>query len=78
MAQDILDRRLKRIEGRLSAALPQAAAKRWVKVSFVQQVTGWNKEAMRRARAQEIIEWKKDANGIWYNLNSIPERLINR
>lgn len=42
----------------------------WVKVSVVRDLTGWDKEQMRRMRESGGIEVKKE-NGIWYNLNSI-------
>ncbi len=51
--------------------------RQWVKIGFVKQVTGWNKEEMRRARAQGVIKFTKSSvDGFKYDLNSIPDIFI--
>jgi hypothetical protein len=43
----------------------------------VNKITGWNKEDLRQAREQELITWTKTSeDGIRYDINSIPERLL--
>lgn len=51
----------------------------WVKASWIMDVTGWDKEKMRRAREQKIVLTKGDkCNGILYDLNSIHPLLIKK
>lgn len=48
----------------------------WAKPGFVTDLTGWTGEKLRQAREQKLIKWKKESDGFWYDLNSIPERLL--
>lgn len=72
------DALLKRIDTKLSTLLQKQNKVRWVKASFITDLTGWNKEQFRRAREQGIIERRKDETGIWYNLNSLPDQFIKK
>ena len=49
----------------------------WVKAHTIMEVTGWDKEYMRRAREYGWITWKKE-NGFFYDYNSIPQQLIKK
>ncbi len=51
----------------------------WVKAVWIMEVTGWNKEQMRRAREQNMITWRHtDIDGFQYDLNSIHPLLIKK
>lgn len=51
----------------------------WVSSSWVTEVTGWNKERLRMARQQKIIEYKDSPGGGYlYKLESIPEIFIKQ
>lgn len=56
----------------------QEKKRQWVKVSNIQELTGWDKEGLRRARENGLIDWKKDENGIWYDILSINSLLIKK
>jgi hypothetical protein len=43
----------------------------WVKVSVIRDLTGWDRERMRRARNNGEVEFKKDGNKFLYNPDSI-------
>lgn len=49
----------------------QKREEQWVKVSVIVQLTGWDKEALRRARNRGEIKYKKNKTGIWYDANSL-------
>lgn len=51
---------------------------KWVKASIITELTGWDNQAMRRARVHDLISYKKDANGYWYDLNSLHQLLIKK
>lgn len=67
-------KKLERIERHLNAKAPQ----HWVKVGFIQDVTGWDKEGLRRARENGLIKQRRGTNGIEYLLESIPEMFIRK
>jgi hypothetical protein len=51
--------------------LPKAI---WIKAKEVKDITGWDKEKMRKARTLGWIEWEKNEKlGFIYNLQSIPQ-----
>jgi hypothetical protein len=51
----------------------------WIKAKEVKDITGWNKEKMRKARLLGWIEWEKNEQlGFIYNLHSIPKELIKK
>jgi hypothetical protein len=71
---EILNTRLQRIEKSLRAlllSLKQDPKAIWVKVAFIQEVTGWNAERLRQARQQGIIKFKKISEGMFYDVNSL-------
>lgn len=53
----------------------QLKKKEWAKVSAVRKLTGMSREELRRARDKNVIEFKKDSSGIWYNILSIPDHM---
>ena len=75
-----LKRRFDRIDKKLSLLLQQQKkSETWVKVSSVQELTGWNRDQLRRMRDHGVIVSKKNDKGIWYLLESInPLFLKNR
>ncbi len=48
----------------------------WVKVGWIKQLTGWNKEQLRRARMEGLITMERRADGIYYCLESLNEKFI--
>jgi hypothetical protein len=49
---------------------------KWVKVGAIQEVTGWNKERLRRARVNGEVEMRRRDGEIWYNISSIHPVMI--
>lgn len=70
-----LEKRLDRIEKKLSVLLKQEAesSAMWVKARVVTEITGWNNEKMRQARINGYIKYKDVKEGRFYDLNSLPE-----
>lgn len=51
----------------------------WVKAEIIQQVTGWDREGMRKARRNDYVKWKHNkGEGFWYDLNSVHPLLIKQ
>lgn len=48
----------------------------WCKPGFITMVTGFDGEKLRQMREQGLIEYEKREDGFWYNLDSVPERLL--
>jgi len=75
-----MDQEIKREFERLNKKLNQLVASKketWVTVSWVTDLTGWDREKLRQARESKIIEFKRSETGGWlYKLESIPERFI--
>jgi hypothetical protein len=72
---DELKAKLDRIEKKLSFLVSQRKAesrkKTWVKVSVVQDLTGWNREKLRQMREHGLIAYQRNETGMWYQLESI-------
>ena len=62
-----LEKRLERIERHLNVK-PKST---WVKISIIQDLTGWDKEGMRKARINGLVKQRRGSNGIEYLLESI-------
>ncbi len=51
--------------------------KTWVTGKEIMKVTGWDTNAMRRAREYHWLKFKKEKKGTWrYLLESLPDRFI--
>lgn len=51
----------------------------WVTATWIMGLTGWNANKMRKARDQNIIQFRENAaGGIEYLLNSLPEVFIKK
>lgn len=72
---DLILARLDRIEKLITSLIDKQGKKTWVKVATIMEVTGWDREEMRRMRVNKVIKWKRD-DGIWYLLESIPAHFI--
>lgn len=48
----------------------------WAKPGFITSITGWDGEKLRQARDQKLVKYEKREDGFWYDINSIPERLL--
>jgi len=51
---------------------------RWLPASWIMEATGWDKEKMRRARAQGVVDFKKVDGSYLYNLYSIHPALLKK
>lgn len=71
-----LDRRLAKIERMLTELLKEKEKAVWIKSSQVMELTGWDKEKMRRMRDNGVIVHKHTDTGHWYDLNSIPKQFL--
>lgn len=78
MNDTAIKQQLDRIERKLSV-ISAEKKKTWVKVSWITEATGWDREKMRQAREQGLVEWKDDAKmGRVYNLDSINPLFIKK
>lgn len=78
MDQD-LKRELSRIQRQLAELTAIKKKETWVSCSWVSMITGWNKEKLRQARNQKIVEYKEsETGGYLYKLESIPEQFIKQ
>lgn len=49
----------------------------WVNVRWVIKLTGWNKNDLRAARRDGTVKFSYNpVDGLRYDINSIPERLL--
>ena len=71
---------LARIERKLSLLSKEAKTKKvWLSPQEVIELTGWDKDALRRKRANALIEYKGvGKNGYLYALDSIPAVFIKQ
>lgn len=68
-----------RIDSKLTTLLGMRKKQTWVKVHFIQDLTGWTAERFRQARDGGVIEFRKTAaNGFEYLLESLPEQFIKK
>lgn len=73
---EAIDRRLAKIERILTAMTESKKGESWTKVGFVYELTGWDREKMRRAREQGLIHYKDTPEGRVYDINSIPQQFL--
>lgn len=71
-----LIRRLDRMDAKLNKIYQQRHKETWVKVGFIKMLTGWDREVMRYARDQGLIEFRTTTNGREYKVESIPEAFL--
>lgn len=70
---------LDRINKKLNDLAAQARKETWVPAGWVRDLTGWDREKLRQARDQAIVEHKRSPGGGWlYKLESIPEQFLIR
>lgn len=75
MEQDVKTQ-IKRMDAKLTAILNRPKKQTWVKVGIVQDLTGWNKRALEKARENNLVQFKKEGTSMLYLLESIPELFI--
>lgn len=51
---------------------------RWIPASWIMEATGWDKEKMRRAREQGVVDFKRERGIYLYNINSIHPALLKK
>ena len=66
---------LKRLD-RIERHLNTKPKKTWVKVSVIQQLTGWDARFLEKARINGLVTQRKGANGIEYLLESIHPNFL--
>ena len=76
---EILLKKVERIERKLDLLLREKKTEEqkvtWVKVSTVMDLTGWDKDKVRRMVRDGLVVRKKE-NGFWYMLESINQVFI--
>jgi len=80
MSEDVLIQHIKRLERKVDKLLSEQVKEQevWVKVTEIRNLTGWDKEKMRRMRNSGILKMKKDPKaGIMYNLSALPQQFIS-
>ncbi len=78
MVQKNEERELKRINEKLNAILQEqkkSPKPTLVKVGFIKEVYGLDKEGMRKARKNNLLKQVKRPDGIWYELETIHPML---
>lgn len=50
----------------------------WVKVEWIQRVTGWTAEVLRQAREQGLVQYKKEGATFLYKLESIHPYFLKK
>ena len=70
------ERYLKRIDEKLTTLLSQAPKKTWVGPGIITDLTGWDREGLRKARRNNVIETRSKDNRIEYYLESLPKVFI--
>ena len=65
-----------RIDSKLTTLLNRPKKETWVRVFFIQDLTGWDAQRLRQARESGCIEWRKGENGFEYLLESLNEKFI--
>ena len=76
-----LEARLDRIDKKLNALAAQQRDQpvHWVGPSWVTDLTGWDREKLRQARDNNLVEFKRSKGGGYlYKLESIPEIFIKQ
>lgn len=75
-----IERRLERLERKIDLLLKEkgAAKATWVKASVIADLTGWDKEGLRKARNYGYVEHRKENGKFLYNLDSLNERMIKK
>lgn len=56
----------------------QKKVKRWVKASDILRLTGWTREMLRQRRLADLVEFKKNERGWFYNPDSINPILYEK
>lgn len=66
-----------RIDSKLTTLLNKTPRQTWVKVTFIQDLTGWTAERLRQARNEKIIQYRETSTKSFeYLLESLPEQFI--
>lgn len=75
-----IERRLDAMERKLDRLIriyPKPKKQVWVKVSIIKQLTGWHgSEALRKARENGLVEFRKNVKGFEYLLNSLDHKFL--
>lgn len=73
---ETIEKKLERIDSKLTALLNKPKKQTWIGVSVVSEITGWKgREKMRWARENGLIVFDKERG---YLLESIPEIFIKK
>lgn len=75
---DTLLQEIRKTLERIERGMRESRKKTWVKVGFIQQLTGWNKDKLKQMRESGVLKTKKDDKGMWYDLDSVPDVFIKK
>jgi hypothetical protein len=74
-----LKREFERLNKKLNDIATAQRKETWVSAGWVSDLTGWDREKLRQAREQNIVQVKRSSGGGWlYKLESIPEQFIKK
>lgn len=77
MDAELIKIELRRINQKLTSILQEQKKETWVGPSFIREITGWDREKLRQARQQHIIQYKPSPGGGWvYKVESIPQPFL--
>lgn len=72
-----LEQKLDRIERLIKSQQQAKSAGTWAGPSWITEITGWDKERLRQAREQSIIQFRRSKGGGWeYKIDSLHPLLI--
>ena len=72
-----IKREFERLNKKLNDLAAQQRKETWVGPGWITDLTGWDREKLRQARNQKIIEYKESPGGGWlYKLESVPQQFI--
>ena len=79
MAADLeaLMKKIERLDHKLTLYLNDQKKETWVRVNLIQELTGWDRNGMIRARRNNLVKVRKNKqNGFEYCLESIPPMFL--
>lgn len=77
-----MEKEIARLERKIDKLIEKAYRPLWVKSTVITSLTGWNKYGLRDAREYGYLRYEirqvGDKKEYWYDLHSLPEKLIKQ
>lgn len=72
-----LEHKIDKLERLIKSQQQAKSAGTWAGPSWITEITGWDKERLRQAREQSIIQFRRSKGGGWeYKIDSLHPLLI--